>query len=93
MNKTGLAEQARKEVSPIWKAIYKHPFIEEIESGKLSKEKLKTFVKQDYIFLTAYVRCMALAGYRTSNFDDTKWFLKLSYVSLASEIPAQLKFA
>ena len=93
MNKTGLAEQARKEVSPIWKAIYKHPFIEEIESGKLSKEKLKTFVKQDYIFLTAYVRCMALAGYRTSNFEDTKWFLKLSYVSLASEIPAQLKFA
>ena len=93
MTMTAVAEQARKEVSPIWTEIYNHPFIKEIESGKLTKEKLKTYVVQDYIFLKAYVRCMALAGYRTSNFEDTKWFLKLSYVSLASEIPAQLKFA
>lgn len=93
MTVTGLADQAREEAAPIWKEIYQHPFIKEIEKGTLPKEKLETFVKQDYIFLTAYVRCMALAGYRTSNFEDTKWFLKLSYVSLASEIPAQLKFA
>lgn len=93
MTTGGVADQARKEVSSIWKEIYNHPFILEIEDGTLPKRKLKTYLIQDYIFLRAYVKYMALAGYRSSDFEDTKWFLKLSYVSLASEIPFQLKFA
>ncbi len=93
MTSKGIADQARKDISSIWKEIYNHPFILEIEDGTLPKKKLKKFLTQDYIFLQAYVRCMALAGYRSINFQDTKWFLKLSYVSLASEIPSQLKFA
>jgi len=46
---------------PIWRAIQQHPFLDELRSGALPLEKFRYYVTQDYHYLEAFARAVAMA--------------------------------
>ncbi len=89
----GLADELRAQVEPLWNTIYNHPFIKELEAGKLPMEKLQFYVKQDYIFLTEFARCFTIAASRRSDPKEMERFIRLAYEVVNSELPLQRRFA
>jgi len=89
----GFAEELRTKVEPIWKRIYSHPFINGLETGKLPLEKLRFYVKQDYIFLVEFARCFTIAASRRSDPKQMEALIRLSYEVIDSELPLQRRFA
>src|SRR5581483_5565451 len=55
------AEQLRDEARPIWDAIFAHPFLEELAAGSLPLEQFRYYISQDYLYLEAFGRAVALA--------------------------------
>ena len=49
------------EAGPIWAAIQRHPFLEELRAGTLPVESFRYYVTQDYHYLEAFARCVATA--------------------------------
>ncbi|UJR32506.1 hypothetical protein I4U23_019968 [Adineta vaga] len=47
-----------------------HQFILELASGTLSQESFKHYLIQDYIFLTHFARCYALAAYKSNSMAE-----------------------
>jgi thiaminase (transcriptional activator TenA) len=45
----------------IWTAIFSHPFLAEIAAGTLPEEKFRFYIAQDYHYLGAFGRAVALA--------------------------------
>ncbi|MGA9289335.1 MAG: thiaminase II [Anaerobacillus sp.] len=54
-------EKLRKESAPIFDAIFEHPFVRGIAEGKLEKEQLMHYVKQDFEYLNTFVRIYGVA--------------------------------
>lgn len=55
------AEQLRDEARPVWDAIFAHPFFQELTTGSLPVEKFRYYISQDYLYLEAFGRAVALA--------------------------------
>ena len=56
-----LSSVLRREVDPIWKGIFDNPFLEELQNGTLPLEKFRYYLAQDYLYLEAFARAVALA--------------------------------
>jgi len=54
-------EQLRRENDDLFAAIFKHPFVRGIAEGKLDREQLIHYVKQDYEYLNAFMRIYGIA--------------------------------
>jgi thiaminase len=55
------SERLYRLAQPVWEAQHSHPFVRGIGDGTLEVEKLKFWVRQDYLFLIDYARLLALA--------------------------------
>jgi thiaminase/transcriptional activator TenA len=55
------SESLREEAAPIWDAIFAHPFLCELAGGTLPEENFRFYVGQDYRYLEAFGRAVALA--------------------------------
>jgi thiaminase (transcriptional activator TenA) len=55
------SQQLQDEASPIWDAIFAHPFLKEIKEGTLPREKFRYYLAQDYLYLEGFARTVALA--------------------------------
>ncbi len=55
------SEALRLEAAPIWEAIFNHPFLAELTAGTLPLEKFRFYISQDYRYLEAFGRAVALA--------------------------------
>ncbi len=58
---SSFSEQLKTEALPIWRAIFAHPFLQEIKSGTLPAEKFRYYLTQDYLYLEGFGRAVALA--------------------------------
>jgi thiaminase/transcriptional activator TenA len=58
---TEFSSALRNIADPIWEKILQHPFLHETSEGRLPLDKFKYYLKQDYYYLTAFVRCLGLA--------------------------------
>ncbi|HEY7293688.1 MAG TPA: thiaminase II [Dehalococcoidia bacterium] len=54
------ADELRAEAAPIWDAIFRHPFLLELVDGTLPLESFRYFLAQDYLYLGAFGRAVAL---------------------------------
>ena len=68
----GFSEELRKENRRIWDAILGHPFILELGAGTLPLEKFTYYVKQDYLYLIDFARCIGLAASKAEDVDDMR---------------------
>jgi thiaminase/transcriptional activator TenA len=70
----GFADRLRQEFDYIWKKIDVHPFLLEIEKGKLPMEKYKTYAIQNYIYFTEWFRSCAAAAAKAATIAETLMF-------------------
>jgi thiaminase/transcriptional activator TenA len=55
------SESLRLEASDIWNGIFCHPFLAELASGTLPLQKFRFYISQDFHYLEAFGRAVALA--------------------------------
>ncbi len=55
------SEALRSEAAPIWEAIFTHAFLAELAAGTLPVENFRFYISQDYRYLEAFGRAVALA--------------------------------
>lgn len=68
----GFSEQLRKENKHIWDAILGQPFVLELGAGTLPLEKFTYYVKQDYLYLIDFARCIGLATSKAEGVEDMR---------------------
>ncbi|MCM3567259.1 thiaminase II [Neobacillus mesonae] len=78
--------ELRKEAEPIFQAIFDHPFVQGIANGKLEKEQLIHYVKQDFEYLNSFIRIYGIAVSKCDNREDMEMFNQQIAFILNSEI-------
>ncbi|MFK3959592.1 thiaminase II [Guptibacillus hwajinpoensis] len=79
-------EQLREEAAPIFEAIFNHPFVRGIAEGKLEKEQLVHYVKQDFEYLNTFVRIYGIALSKCENREEMALFTEQISFVLHSEV-------
>jgi thiaminase/transcriptional activator TenA len=64
------SEELREENRRLWDAILCHPFIEELGKGSLPIEKFTYYIKQDFLYLEEFTRCIGLAASKAESIDS-----------------------
>lgn len=67
-------EELRTEATPIFDAIFNHPFVQGIGEGNLQAEQLIHYVKQDFEYLNTFIQIYGLAISRCDNREDMALF-------------------
>jgi len=68
----GFSEELRRENRRVWDAITGHPFVRELGAGTLPIEKFTYYVKQDYLYLIDFARCIGLAASKAEDVEDMR---------------------
>jgi thiaminase/transcriptional activator TenA len=68
----GFSDQLKRENRRIWDAIMGHPFVLELGAGTLPIEKFTYYVKQDYLYLIDFARCIGLAASKAEEIEDMR---------------------
>ena len=58
----------------IWEEYLEHPFVKGIGDGTLDKEKFKTYLIQDYLYLVDYVKVFAMGIVKARNVEEMKLY-------------------
>jgi thiaminase (transcriptional activator TenA) len=66
----GLFEQLRSHTGPLWDSAQAHPFVARLADGTLPRATFAFYLAQDYLYLTAYSRAIALACARAESLSD-----------------------
>ena len=74
---TRFTDQLKAGAAPLWEAQYSHPFVRGIADGSLSRRRLERWVRQDYAFLIAYCRLLALGAARADDLATITRFAEL----------------
>ncbi len=69
------SDSLRATATPIWEAIFRHPFLSQLEAGTLAEETFRFYICQDYHFLEGFARTVAIA---LSKAPDSEALLLLS---------------
>ena len=72
----GFIDRLRYEYDYIFKKIDRHPFLVEIEKGKLPLEKYKTYAIQNYFYFNEWFRCCGAAASRATTISETLMYKK-----------------
>ena len=86
-------QRLRRLAEPIWEAQYHHPFIQGIGLGTVDVERLKYWVRQDYLFLVEYARLFGLAAARAPDLGSLTRFIDLAHSTLGTEMELHRSYA
>ncbi|HUV33345.1 MAG TPA: thiaminase II [Candidatus Desulfaltia sp.] len=64
------SDHLREQAKGIWEAIFVHPFVGELGQGSLPPEKYLYYIKQDYVYLLDFSRCLGIAAAKAASLDD-----------------------
>ena len=87
------SDHLRELVDPIWEAQHNHPFVQGIGDGSLDIEKLKYWVRQDYVYLIDYARILSMASAKAPDLDTMTWFAGLTKGTLEVEMSLHRSYA
>lgn len=86
------SERLIKKGQPILKQILKHPFVEGIGQGDVSKDALAFYVGQDFNYLNAFMKVYAAAIQKSNSRDQIQLFTNQIEFTLNSEIQPHIDF-
>ena len=89
---TRFTDTLRREAEPLWKTIHAHPFVRGIGDGTLPEERFRFYMCQDYLFLIAYSRVVALAAAKAPGREMAR-FADLLNATLNTEMDLHRGFA
>ena len=73
------ADQLWQSTLPVYDEILRHPFIEELTKGSLSRERFVFYMKQDALYLQDFSRALALTGSRLPDLDAAQSFMGFAH--------------
>jgi thiaminase/transcriptional activator TenA len=91
MTKPGFYGEMRRKSDPLWKAVFRHPFVKGIGDGTLSRDRFEFFLKQDYVYLIDFGRVFALAAAKSASLPDMGTFATLLHATLNTEMELHRK--
>lgn len=62
----------RQGAGPLWTAYVEHPFVRALGDGTLPTPSFRRYLLQDYLFLIAFARAYALAGYKSESLEHLR---------------------
>jgi thiaminase (transcriptional activator TenA) len=74
MGNDSFTQQLRQEYDSLFEAIYEHPFVVGIRKGELSRDQLIHYVRQDYLYLDAYIRLYGVAISKCRTREEMAYF-------------------
>ncbi|WP_292009018.1 thiaminase II [Chryseobacterium sp.] len=74
-----------KQIEPYYESILQMPFITELSSGILPKEKFQFYMAQDSLYLEHFGRALALISARTYDIQDVLTFIRFAENSIVVE--------
>jgi thiaminase/transcriptional activator TenA len=85
-NKVGFVDNAITRCEETWKRVLEHPFVCGIADGTLSQERFRHYLQQDFVFLVAYCRVLALAVAHSEDLEKMGRFAGLLQATLGEEM-------
>lgn len=85
-------QELRQQADGIFQAIFEHPFVRGIAEGKLTKEQLIHYIKQDYEYLNAYMRIYGIAISKCTTREEIAVFNEQISFILHSEVHPHQNF-
>jgi thiaminase/transcriptional activator TenA len=76
----------RNQSDPLWQATFRHPFVQGIGDGSLSRERYVYYLKQDYVYLIEFSRVFALATAKAPQLEEMTYFSALLNATLTMEM-------
>lgn len=77
----------------LWQRTLNHPFVKAIEQANLPADRFRFYLKQDYLYLIAYSRAIALAVYKAPNLAVMKEMSALLNSTLVVEMELHRNYA
>lgn len=88
-----VTDRLRRAAEPIWQAQHDHPFVRGIGDGSLDVDRFAFWVRQDYLFLGAYARLLALAAARAPELEEVRRCVGLASAVLETEMDLHRAYA
>ena len=82
----GFSDELREMGKGIWDAILTQPFVAELGGGSLPPEKYLYYIKQDYVYLLDFSRCLGLAVSKAQRPEDMHTLADLTNGCLGYEL-------
>jgi thiaminase/transcriptional activator TenA len=76
-------ERAWKQAAPLYREIVRHPFNQELASGKLPTEKFEYYSEQDALYLADFAKALTLLAAKLENKDQIQTVLELARGALS----------
>ena len=77
----------------MWRAQHEHPFVRSIGAGTVDLQRLRRWVRQDYLFLVEYCRLLALAAARAPDLGTLRRFAELLQATAVTEMDLHRAYA
>lgn len=90
--KMSFTQEIRQQAGGIFQAIFDHPFVKGIAEGKLAREQLIHYVKQDFEYLNAYMRIYGIAISKSTSREEIATFNEQISFILHSEVHPHQNF-
>ena len=71
--------QLWQQIKPTYAAILSHPFIAELTTGTLSRERFAFYMKQDALYLQDFSRALAITAARSPHVPDLQAYLEFAH--------------
>jgi len=81
----GFTDELWSEAAPILRAINDHPFVGELASGALSRERFQHYMVQDAIYLRGFGRALAFGAVKAPDAEQILHFSKATEVAIVVE--------
>jgi thiaminase (transcriptional activator TenA) len=74
-----------RDIAPIYGAIIEHPFIHELATSELARERFVFYMQQDSLYLQDFSRALAIVGARLPNVEDMEGYIAFASGTLTVE--------
>ena len=80
-----LSDQLKRSANPIRRAIFAHPFLQELHAGTLPMDRFTYFVLQDYRYLLDFAQVLCLGGAKSPDLKTLEIFTRHALIAVEVE--------
>jgi len=66
----------RRRGDKIWRSIYRHAFLRELQAGILTSERFAYFIRQDYLYLLDFAQVLCMGGAKSRDLRTLEVFAR-----------------
>ena len=79
------SELLKRQADQVWRAIYAHPFLNELHEGTLPMDRFIYFILQDYLYLLDFAQVLCLGGAKSPDLETLEIFARHALIAVEVE--------